>query len=94
MPTISSEYGDIAIGVVGTAFDLARRVSVLMTYAARRAFAEYWWLRGFSASGRGFHGETYDRVKHPALTALLVSEFERAWHELHPPGPFPPRRTR
>ncbi len=62
----------------------ARRISVLMTWAARRAFAEAWWLRGFAASGRGFHGETYDTARYPALTALLVSEFERVWSDLHP----------
>lgn len=54
-----------------------------MTYAARRAFAEYWWLRGFAASGKGFHGETYDTEKHPAITAILVTEFARLWSELH-----------
>lgn len=78
---VSDTYVDTAMAVLGTVIAVARRVSVVMTYAARRAFAEYWWLRGFAASGAGFHGESYDTVRHPALTALLVSEFERAWAE-------------
>ena len=80
--TISAEYTDIAIGVAGRATRVMRRVSLVMTYAARRAFAEYWWIRGFSASGRGFHGETYNVEQYPAIRALLVSEFDRLWEEL------------
>jgi hypothetical protein len=63
---------------------LAARASVIMSYAARKNYAEFWWLRGFAASGRGFHGETYDTTRYPALVALLVTEFLRAWEELHP----------
>ena len=57
----------------------ARSVAVVMTSAARRAFAEAWFLAGFAASGRGFHGETYDVARYPALRELLVTEFERRW---------------
>lgn len=78
---VSDTYVDTALAVLGTAVAVVRRVSVVMTYAARRGFAEYWWLKGFAASGKGFHGETYDTARHPALTALLVSEFERSWAE-------------
>lgn len=78
---VSDTYVDTALAVLGTVVTVARRVSVVMTYAARRSFAEFWWLRGFASSGAGFHGESYDTVRHPALTALLVSEFERAWAE-------------
>lgn len=81
--TKSQEYADIAVAIVGKTVALTRRVSFLMTFAARRAFAEYWWLRGFAASGKGFHGETYDRERHPAITAILVTEFARLWSELH-----------
>ncbi len=52
---------------------------VLMSCAARRALARYWFLRGFSHSGRGFHGETYDPVRHPAIESLLVERFELLW---------------
>ena len=60
-----------------------------MTFAARRAHAEYWWLKGFAASGRGFHGETYDATRYPALRSILITEFDRLWAVLH----SPPRRS-
>jgi hypothetical protein len=78
---VSDTYVDTAMAVLGTVVAAARRVSVVMTYATRRSFAEFWWLKGFASSGKGFHGESYDTARHPALTALLVSEFERAWAE-------------
>lgn len=60
---------------------------VLISRAALRAFAERWFLLGFRLSGRGFHGETYDDHKYPALRQLLLAEFTRVWDREHQEKP-------
>lgn len=52
-----------------------------MSPKARRAFAIKCALAGFAASGRGFNGETYDREKHPSVTTMLTTHFERLYDE-------------
>ena len=59
---------------------LVRRL-LTMSPIAQKLLARRWFLRGFAASGRGFHGEIYNPKKHPALTSLLCAEFDRIWKQ-------------
>jgi hypothetical protein len=54
-----------------------------MTPAAVRALSQYWYLKGFAESGRGFHGEIYDTVKYPSVKSILVTAWRKAWHRRH-----------
>ena len=58
-----------------------RHLLVTMGRGALRALALRWFLRGFAHSGRGFHGESMDISKHPAVEAILIAEFDRVWNE-------------
>jgi hypothetical protein len=87
--SVSDAYDEITVvarvvtgrlaGRAASAVKTAHSIAVVMSAAGRRAFAEAWFLAGFAASGRGFHGETYDVARYPALRELLITEFERRW---------------
>ena len=63
---------------------MIRHMLLTLNRAAVRALARKWFLRGFAHSGKGFHGETYDLSKFPALESLLASEFDRVWDQENP----------
>lgn len=65
-----------------------------MSPHAVRALAAKWFLRGFRLSGKGFHGENYDPIKYPALTALLLTEFGRIYKVPDQDSGNGPRPTR
>jgi hypothetical protein len=54
---------------------------MVMNPLAVKLLAQEWFLAGFAASGRGFHGENYDTVRYPRVLGLLVSQFERIWFD-------------
>lgn len=79
LSVVARALSDRLASRAASAVKTARSVAVVMTGAARRAFAEAWFLAGFMASGYSFHGEAYDVVRYPALRELLITEFERLW---------------
>lgn len=60
---------------------MGRSVAVLMTPAMRRAYAIKCALAGFTASGRGFNGELFDREKYPSIETMLITHFEKLYDE-------------
>jgi hypothetical protein len=52
-----------------------------MSSASHRALAIKWALLGFAASGKGFHGEVYDREKYPAVEGMLLVHFDRLYDQ-------------
>lgn len=72
----------------------APRTLLVMSPGAHRALAREWFLRGFSASGRGFNGDNFDREKYPALESLLSAYFDGVYDGQDPRQPRrggPPR---
>ena len=71
-----------------------RRTTYVVTDATIKAVARDYFLRGFSCSGFGAHGESRLRDS-KAFESLLATEFERVWYEQHTViAPRPPRTPR
>ncbi len=58
-----------------------RVVLMTMSPSAHRALAIKWARFGFAASGRGFHGESYNEKRHPALARMLDTYFANLYDE-------------